>query len=151
MNEVIVEQQLNVAEVEAQVFVVEVAASGLRGERGDGVGAEVSAPAASTIHAGRAVRLLGGALSHPDIGNAAHAEQVVGIAETAASAGATARVRAAGRTDNPDWSWAPGPVYAGADGVLTQTPPTGAWLLVVGRPLSPTALLVDIEPPIYRS
>lgn len=34
MNEVVVEQQINLAEVEAQVFVVEVAAEGLRGERG---------------------------------------------------------------------------------------------------------------------
>lgn len=151
MNEVVVEQQVNVADVEAQVFVAEVAATGLRGERGDGVGAEVTAPAAVDIHAGRAVRLVAGALSHPDLADAAHAEQIVGVAETAASAGASARVRAAGRTENPDWSWAAGPVYAGADGVLTQTPPAGAWLLVIGRPLSPTSLLVDIEPPIYRS
>jgi hypothetical protein len=103
------------------------------------------------INAGRAVRLEGGQIFLPSLADPAHADQIVGVAETAGSPGDTVRVRAAGPTTNPDWSWSIGPVYVGAAGVLTQTPSGGAWLLPIGRALAPTVLLVDIEPAIYRS
>lgn len=125
---------------------------GPRGPAGqDAAGATLTLPTATSIHAGRAVRLVGGQLSHPDTNSPAHADQVAGVAETAAASGATARIRTAGVTDNDAWAWAEGPVYVGADGVLTQTPPASGWLMTIGRALTATSLLVDPEPPIFRS
>jgi hypothetical protein len=125
---------------------------GPRGPAGqDAAGATLVLPTATSIHAGRAVRLVGGELSHPSTSNPDHAGQVAGVAETAAASGATARIRTAGVTENDAWTWAEGPVFVGHDGVLTQTPPSSGWLMTIGRALTATSLLVDIEPPIYRS
>lgn len=129
-----------------------VSEAGPRGPAGqDAAGATLTLPTAVSIHAGRAVRLVGGQLSHPDTSTPAHADQVAGVAETAAAGGATARIRTAGVTSNDAWTWTEGPVYVGADGVLTQTPPAVGWLMTIGRALTSTSLLVDPEPPIFRS
>lgn len=141
-----------VVQVDRATAVRIAAGVGPRGPAGqDAAGATLTLPAATSIHAGRAVRLAGGQLSHPDTTNTAHADQVAGVAETAAVIGGSARFRTAGVTENDAWAWAEGPVYVGADGVLTQTPPAGAWLMTIGRALTATSLLVDPEPPIFRS
>lgn len=47
------------------------------------------------------------------------------------------------------WTWVRGsPVFLGANGTLTQTPPTIGYLVVVARVLSPQTLFVHIEDPI---
>lgn len=141
-----------VVRVDRATAVRIAAGVGPRGPAGqDAAGATLTLPAATSIHAGRAVRLVDGQLTHPDPNNSAHADQVAGVAETAATTGGTARIRTAGVTENDSWAWAEGPVYVGADGVLTQTPPATGWQMTIGRALTTTSLLVDIEPPIFRS
>lgn len=51
--------------------------------------------------------------------------------------------------EDQSWWWIPGkPIFLGNAGTLTQTPPSSDWLQVVARPLSPTAISIEIEEPI---
>lgn len=72
--------------------------------------------------------------------------QVIGITETAASSGAAVAIRTSGLMTDPSWSWTKGPVYLGTNGALTQTAPSGGAIVVqVGKAMTATKLLVDIE------
>ena len=124
-----------------------------RGDRlpGETEGATFLVPAGETIHGHRVVRADGGALFHPEPGTAAHADQVVGIALQSGDAPAPLLVRAHGQITEASWSWAPGVIWCGADGQLTQSPPASGWLLQVARVVSPTTITVDIDTPIFRS
>jgi len=54
----------------------------------------------------------------------------------------------------PSWSWTPGPVYLGVDGLLTQIPPlapAAIFLAQVGFATSATVLFVDRNPSIKLS
>lgn len=60
----------------------------------------------------------------------------------AASSGADLTVQASGPIEEPGWSWQPGPIYVGQDGVLTQTPPTSGVLAQIGSALGPSKMIV---------
>jgi hypothetical protein len=121
---------------------------GPRGHRGETEGATFNAVAGETIHGGRVVRISGGLLYHPDTSNADHADQVVGIAVQSGSAGATLSVRTKG-VFAPGPTFGDGRIFCSNGGVLTQTPPTTGWLMVVARPVSTTSIDVDPEPAFH--
>lgn len=123
---------------------------GVQGAPGETEGATFLAEAATTIHGLRAVRIANGHISHPDIAVAAHADETIGIAMQSGVIGANLLVRTAGTIEEGGWNWAPGFVFCGADGVLTQTPGTSGWLLTVGRAINPTTLEVDLDTPFMR-
>jgi len=75
----------------------------------------------------------------------------VGVAIGASLQGALADVRTYGVLTEPSWNWAAGPIYLGAEGVLTQTPPSSGYLLEVGCAISPTSMFVNIKLPIKMS
>jgi hypothetical protein len=59
-----------------------------------------------------------------------------------------------GPITEPSWSWTPGPVYLGVDGMLTQVPPTApaaVFLAQVGFATSATTLFVARNPSIKLS
>lgn len=71
----------------------------------------------------------------------------------AALAGDAVLVLALGDHVEPSWSWAAGaPLYLGAAGVLTQTPPTlvgGATFIIrVGSAETPTSIFYEVRNPI---
>lgn len=144
-----------VDEVEA-VSVVAVAEQGPRGPQG------VPGPAggATTVTVG-ATPLSGhsavaadaaGLLIKADCTNPAHQGAVLGLLANAYSPGDQAVVQTAFTLEHAGWTWAPGPVFVGAAGQLTQTLPVGAvFSQVVAHALSPTLVLVDVQPPITIS
>lgn len=74
---------------------------------------------------------------------------VVGLTETAANAGSAVSVRTAGIVTDANWTWTKGPVFLGTNGALTQTAPSGGAIVVqLGRAITATQLLIDIEPTI---
>lgn len=83
-----------------------------------------------------------------DKGDDAHIDQLLGLTVTAASIGNPINVQRTGAVDNSGWSWTPGRVYLGAGGALTQTPATGGNDVLIGRAVSATRLLLDIQDPI---
>lgn len=90
-----------------------------------------------------------GLLIKADCTNPAHRGAVLGLLANAYSPGDQAVVQTAFTLEHAGWTWTPGPVFVGAAGQLTQTLPVGAvFSQVVAHALSPTLVLVDVQPPI---
>lgn len=72
--------------------------------------------------------------------------QVVGITNGAVTSGANATIKISGILTDANWNWTKGTVYLGTNGSLTQTVPTGGAVIVhVGKALTATQLLIDID------
>lgn len=77
---------------------------------------------------------------------------IVGIATQSVLMGASIVVRHQHTLSDALWSWTVGsPVYVGAGGSLTQTPPATGYIAHVGIAITPTSIFVDIQPPILLS
>lgn len=120
----------------------------------DGVGSTtLNHPAAVPMSGHRVVLLdVTGALAYADAFTPSHAYRVLGVTLNAAIPGQNVIVQWFGEISEPSWVWDPLlPVWLGADGVLTQTPPStigAAFALIVGFASTPTKLQVDLQPPI---
>jgi hypothetical protein len=72
--------------------------------------------------------------------------QVVGITNGAVTSGANATIKISGILTDANWNWTKGTVYLGTNGTLTQTVPTnGAIVVHVGKALTSTQLIIDID------
>lgn len=72
----------------------------------------------------------------------------VGISLGAAAENAALQVQAGGEIVEPSWSWdVQTPVYMGVDGLLTQTPPSVGMFVIVGKPVSPTSMIISFSEP----
>ncbi len=90
-----------------------------------------------------------GELIAADATNPAHRGAVLGVVADAYSPGDDAVVQTGFVLEHSGWAWAPGPVLVGLSGQLAQAPPAGAlFAQVIGRALSSTRVLIDINPPI---
>jgi hypothetical protein len=75
---------------------------------------------------------------------------VVGVTVSATPSGSDASVQMAGLFDYPPGGLIPNhPVLLGADGQLTQTPPTAGWFRQIGVAVRADKLLIDIGIPIF--
>ena len=73
---------------------------------------------------------------------------LLGITIHAALVGTPVTIRASGELNEPSWAWVDGPVYLGAQGQLTQTPPIAAAVVEIGVAVTTTTLLVRIQPEV---
>ena len=85
-------------------------------------------------------------------GTLAHAQPgdlfaIAGLTTSAATVGQPVAALSEGAVAFSGWSWAPGPVFLGVDGTLTQTLPASGWVVVVGRG-DGTRLFITIQPPV---
>lgn len=111
-------------------------------------GGSVTGAAAVTISAHLAVAASTAGVVPGDSQNTALAGAVIGISATAANAGGSVTVQTSGPLVFSGWSWTAGqPVYAGANGVLTQTPPATGFLQVVGIAQASDTVIVGVEAP----
>ena len=108
----------------------------------------VTRPATETISALRVVYEDDVGIGILDPTNDAHVHGLLGIAVTAGSETDEIRVQTSGTVDDLSWSWTPGFVFVGADGVLTQTVPTTGWEIVVGYSPSATRINLTFDEPI---
>lgn len=77
-----------------------------------------------------------------------HAHRVVGMTTGASNEGSVS-VQTSGEHDEPTWAWTLGvPVFLGINGMLTQTPPSSGFSLVVGFPITATKLYIKIQQPL---
>jgi hypothetical protein len=75
---------------------------------------------------------------------------VVGITSGSVAHGAYATLITSGIFTEPSWTWvSDNPLFVGAGGVLTQTPPSTGYMHVVGYAVSPTTMVVSIQQPIH--
>lgn len=124
------------------------------GPPGPAGGNVIALPAATALGGHRVVRSVGdGMCGYASADNPLHGDDVLGVTLGAVVAGANTNVQVAGEIVEPSWTWTPQePVFLGANGLLTQTPPTdptAAFVLVIGFAASPTRLMLRIEAPIY--
>lgn len=125
--------------------------AGPQGPAGAPGGTTTEYLAATVIHGRRAVKVEDGEVSHPNQALATDSTKVIGIAQNAANSGDPVTVQTIGTFTEPTWNWAPGPVYCGIDGVLTQSVPATGWVLAIGRATSPTEIAIDIDTPVIRA
>jgi hypothetical protein len=149
--EIIEPVPLEIVLEEVAIDVEMVAEQGLPGPKG---GDSVFAVAASTVNGHRVVaESAPGRVAHLDLLNAAHAETLLGISKNAASPEGSVEVVTGDLLSDPSFAFTPeSPVFAGASGLLTQSPPaypTALFSVCVGVAVSSTAMRVAIESPIY--
>lgn len=154
---VVLDRPAPVAVVNADTRAVEVVSKGGQGPAGPAGppgpsgGDVVVLPAATDVGGHRVVRSTGEYAGYADAYNADHGDDVLGLTLGAATAGDDVQVQTGGTINEPSWDWTPEePVFAGADGIPTQSPPTdAAFLLVIGFAITSTSMRVRIESPIY--
>lgn len=135
--------------VDQSVDVVAVAEQGPPGPPGP------QGPAGATTIAFTAPASLGGLrvltanLVYADSGNSLHINKVIGFTTGAASAGQPLFIQTSGELDGFS-SLTIGPVYLGANGVVTQIPPTTGFIQQVGVATSSTTILINISSPIAQ-
>lgn len=135
---IVVEQQ--------DAFVVAVSAEqGPSGPPGP-PGATLRGTAAAVLNGHRAVAWSAGLLVHADPASPALSHSCAGIVEQAAQVGESVPIRADGVVTFSGWTWSPGPVWFGTDGVLTQTQPAGR-SRVIGFGTG-DKLNIGLQPPI---
>lgn len=75
---------------------------------------------------------------------------VLGLLDSAYLPGAQAKVQTGYVLEHSGWNWAPGFLVVGVGGQPAQALPAGAlFSQAIGKVLSPTSILVDLQPPIF--
>lgn len=138
------------SEVIEVVAVAEQGPRGIQGIQGPAGGTTTVTVGATPLSGHSAVAVdAAGLLIQADCTNPAHRGAVLGLLANAYSPGDQAMVQTAFTLEHSGWTWSPGPVFVGTAGQLTQTLPVGAvFSQVVAHALSPTLVLVDVQPPI---
>ena len=78
-----------------------------------------------------------------------HLHKVLGLTTGAVILGAEATVQTGGEMTEPTWAWAlDAPIFLGANGLLTQTPPVSGFLLVVAFPVTATKIFIKLREPL---
>lgn len=121
---------------------------GRQGIPGPAGGAAVERQAGEALSALRAVYELDGQVFVLDYRDGAGIYLLLGLTLTAADAGGQVNVQRSGPLDDAGWSWAPGPVWLGADGALTQVAPVDGFCVLLGAAVSGTRLILDFHQPI---
>lgn len=140
-----------VSEQVVDLEILEIASQGPRGipgEPGPAGGSTLQRDAGTTLSALVAVYEEDGEVFALDKDDDTHIDQLLGLTVTAASVGASINVQRSGAVDNSGWAWTPGRVYLGAGGALTQVPATDGFDVLIGRAVSATRLLLDLQDPI---
>ena len=142
--------QTIIAPIAGETIILNDGPAGRPGAAGAPGGASFARIADAALGGHRVVRALADnrvALASSD--TAEHAELIVGVTTHAASEGAEINITAGGEITEASWSWAPGPVFCGVAGVLTQTPPATGFIRQIGIADAPDRLIIDLRPPIY--
>lgn len=124
---------------------------GLPGASGTDGAAISTLPIGAVIQGLRLARSQNGTIYPVDTAQPDHAEQVIGLAlQSVTIVGYDVNVQRMGKVSDSSWAWAPGVVWCGPDGALTQNPSATGWLMQAGRVIDATTIDIDLEQPIYR-
>jgi hypothetical protein len=122
---------------------------GTQGPQGDPGNSAIYAAAAPVGGKKAVVVDLSGAVAYADCSVLSHARKVAGISLNAANTGDVVVVQTGGRLEEPGWDWDTElPIFLGTAGQLTQVPQLAGFSLIVGFPITNTAMFVDIRTPI---
>ncbi len=120
---------------------------GMPGPAGDATFLRISAGPLSALHA--VWEDATGVVHLLDYRDADHIDLLAGITVTAAgAAGQPVTVQRSGVLDAAGLGLAPGRVWLGIDGALTQAPPTDGFDVLLGNVVSPDRLILNLQDPI---
>jgi len=87
-----------------------------------------------------------GKIYYADKDTPTHLWKVLGITFASALLGNTVNIEAFGRVVETSWAWVMGvPIFCGNNGILTQSPPSSGFSLILGTPMSATEMFVNIK------
>ncbi|MGQ0621848.1 MAG: hypothetical protein ACT4QA_18330 [Panacagrimonas sp.] len=125
---------------------------GGQGPKGDagGIVGELTLTAGAAVNGHRAVASLAdGRAVHYNPADTTHHDSVIGVALNAALVDQSLTVQASGFLSFGGWSWTPGlPIFASADGLLTQTVPA-AVAVQLAAAINATTVFVRPQRPIF--
>ncbi|WP_339521718.1 hypothetical protein [Pseudomonas sp. EA_35y_Pfl2_R111] len=121
---------------------------GRAGEPGPAGGSAFQRTAGEVLSALRAVYELDGQVHYLDYRDEDNIDLLLGLTLTAASSGEQVNIQRSGPIDDSGWSWTPGPVWLGAAGALTQTPPADGFDVLIGAAVSATRITLNLQQPI---
>lgn len=115
---------------------------------------EITGIAAQALSGHRAVyRRADGLIDYADAATLSHGSVAIGVTSGAAASGSAVTVTMLGEMTEGSWTWtAPGLIFLGANGALTQVVPSAPgseFLAVLGYAGSPTRMYVNRQPSIY--
>lgn len=143
-----VEEDVLIVESEGTTEIIEIATPGPQGPAGDTNSSYVTASALS----GHQVIALdsSGLAVYASCDDISYALRVVGISESAATLGNPIITQFSGVMTYNGWAWTPGQlIYLGLNGAIVSTIPiTATFILVLGKALSSTKILIGIQQPI---
>lgn len=143
-----VEREYLVSLQQAELQVLEQGSQGPPGPPGPAGGAAVQRAAGEALSALRVVYELDGQAFTLDYRDAAHIDLLLGITLTSSAAGDPVNIQRSGAITDGFWSWAPGRVYLGAAGALTQLPPDDGYQVLIGAAVAADRLLMNLTDPI---
>lgn len=133
--------------IRSKPSIVQVSTKGIQGAPGSSGGATITAIATEAISGQRAVyAVAGGVALSSSLANSSC--EVVGVTTAAAILGDQVTVKTSGELIDPSFAFSVGPVFLGLSGILTNTVPLTGSQVRIGKALSATKLLIEIEPPI---
>jgi len=145
------QSQVVVAEEEVTTVVIAEGAQGLPGPPGPpGGGGDqyVTRTAGQTISANRVLYDRAGLVYPLGQADAENIYAILGLAVSAGQTGAQISVQRSGTVTDSGWFWAYGRVYLGANGQLTQTPPSSGFSVLIGFAATATSINLSINDPI---
>ncbi|MFN7152925.1 MAG: hypothetical protein ACK4OE_04470 [Acidovorax sp.] len=90
-----------------------------------------------------------GKVGYVDPSDPAQAHAAIGLTMGAAADSGPINVQFSGEMSEPGWAWVPNlPIFAGANGVPTQTPPATGFQAAIGVATSATTMVIQIKSPI---
>ena len=127
-----------------------------KGEKGDqgepGLAGHVNDeyPAGEILSGHRIVIVQNDQVFYADNSIAGHAFQVFGMTTGAVLQGAYPIIQTYGVIEEPSWNWDTSlPIWLGSNGLLQKTPPSSGFSLIIGFPVSPTSMFINIREPIF--
>lgn len=137
------------SEVTEVVAVAEQGPRGIQGPPGPAGGVAFTRPTPVPLSALCVVwEDVAGAVHPLSADDADHIDLVCGLTLTATSGPGDVTVQRSGPVTDAAWNWAPGRVYLGMGGALTQSPPEDGFDVLVGVAVSATRLNLNFQDPI---
>lgn len=129
------------------VAVTDIGPPGPQGLPGDAGLSVITLIANVPLGGHRVVKpVAGGKVDYASSNVPTDGDQILGITTGAVAEDALVDVQTGGPMEEPTWLWIVGmPVYCGLNGVLTQSPPNVGVLCRVGKAVTPTKILVNVE------
>lgn len=77
-------------------------------------------------------------------------DKIIGVATVGALLGQPLTVRTHGPLSDAIWSWTEGALFIDEAGDISITPPASGFIQKIGKVVSPTKIIVDVNQPIMR-